>query len=305
MSTAIDRHTAVSSLTPLQARAAEYIARHGIRAFMDEDYNLTGTRIRAVVTEENLPLARAFGLPVENCDLPIAIEKKTILAAIDGQRMRENRLQLARFFANPANVPELSFGQRMFLEWHYHAPDNYSFTLEKPLREQPDAARILGWNRETQLTGPGDFLFYTGLLGCTGICAVAADGAAYMSHWDEVCNPKQVEGYARFADKHPGGQVYIIGVTSRNLADRLCADHPKLTISYHVKKIYYERTYTVCFARTRGRVEITVQEADVTDDYVSSVHNGQYGRWFPYGRFSQAFPGTDDEFLQCTFETLR
>jgi hypothetical protein len=152
------------------------------------------------------------------------------------------------------------------------------------------------------VTGRGDFLFFTGLLGCTGVCAVAADGSAYMSHWDAVCNPQQYDGYGQFASRHPGGRVYIVGVTSRDLAKGLRERHPDLEILCHVKKIYFERTYTVAFSRTNGKVEIKVYEADVTDDYVSSTHNGEYGRWFPYGRFGEAYPGADNEFRVCTFE---
>src|SRR6185503_1671189 len=55
---------AVPQLTTVQAAAADYISRRGIRAFMNEDYNLTGTRVRALVTEENADLALAFGLPI-------------------------------------------------------------------------------------------------------------------------------------------------------------------------------------------------------------------------------------------------
>jgi hypothetical protein len=294
---------ATPKLTPLQAAAAEYISRRGIRAFMNEDYNLTGTRVRALVTDENVDLAIAFGLPVTpGTELPIAVDKKVIHAAIEGSRRVSNRAELARFFADASNVPSLGFGQRMFLEWHYRSPNNYQFTLEKPLRGTDGAARILGWNRETELPGRGDFQFFTGLLGCTGVCAVAADGSAYMSHWDKVCNPNQFDGYARFASRHTGGRVYVVGVTSRELAKGLRERHPDLEMLYHVKKIYFERTYTVAFSRTNGKVEIKVHEADVADDYVSSTHNGEYGRWFPYGRFGEAYPGTDDEFRVCTFE---
>jgi hypothetical protein len=203
---------AVSSVTPLQVAVAAYIGRYGLRAFMDEDYNLTGTRVRAVVTEENLPLALALGVPVPDGELPVAIEKKVNLAAIEGARREANRAELARFFADPTNIPELSLGQRMFLEWHYLAPNNYSFTLEKSWQDIPGAARILGWNQETQLNQETqgqeqrDFRFYTGLLGCTGVCAIATDGSVYMSHWDKVCNPLQVEGYARFAASHPAAR---------------------------------------------------------------------------------------------------
>ena len=293
-----------SPLTPLQASADEYIARHGVRAFMDEDYNLTGTRVRALVTEESLPLALALGVSVPNREVPVTIDKKAIRSAIDGPRRDANQAELARFFADPTNVPDLSLGQRMYLEWHYLSPNNYSFTLEKPLRGISGAARVLGWNQETSMAGCGDFLFYTGLLGCTGLCAVAEDGAAHMSHWDDVCNPKQFDGYARFASDHPGGTVYIIGVTSKELATGLRERHPQPNIFYHVKKIYFERTYTVCFARTKGRVEISFYEADVTDDYISSTHNYEYGRWFPYGRFSQAYPGSDADFSECSFHQL-
>src|SRR6185436_8329827 len=136
-------------------------------------------------------------------------------------------------------------GQRMFLEWHYLAPNNYQHTLRKQWRGLPDAARLMGWNQETSVSDRSDFLFYTGLLGCTGLCAVADDGAAYFSHWDEVCNPKQLDGYARFAAAHPGGIVRIIGACSLDLAPALRKQHPKLAIECHVKKIYFERTYTV------------------------------------------------------------
>jgi len=293
------------SMTPVQAAAADYIARHGISAFMDEDYNLTGTRVRAVVTEENLALAVALGVPVPQVELPVAVDKKVIHAAIEGARREANRSELARFFADPTNVPELSVGQRMFLEWHYQAPNNYSFTLEKFVPSLPGVARILGWNQETQVNQEdSDFRFYTGLLGCTGVCAVAADGAAYMSHWDEVCNPRQIEGYARFASSHPGGTVYVVGAMSREVATALRDRYPELDILFHVKKIYMERTYTVCFARTSGQTNISIYEADVTDDYVPSTHNGEYGRWFPYGRFGQAYPGADSEFIPCRFEAL-
>src|SRR5689334_17896003 len=91
-----------STLTPLQSAAAKYIAKHGIHAFMEEEYNLIGTRVRAVVTDKNVELARAFGLQVPN-DLPVAIEKKGILASLDGAPRDASRKQLAAFFANAAN----------------------------------------------------------------------------------------------------------------------------------------------------------------------------------------------------------
>ena len=301
----------------MQAAAADYIARHGIRAFMDEDYNLTGSRVRVVATGGEC-VARIGGwarcrCPATTCPSP-STRCDLIQAAIDGPApaTAQPRADLARFFADPANAPGLSMGQRMYLEWHYRSPNNYSFTLEKPLPQRPGGSggsgggdRVMGWNQETELTGGGDFVFFTGLLGCTGICAIADDGAAYMSHWDEVCNPRQLDGYARFAARHPDGTVHVIGVTSQSLAAGLRERHANLDIRYHSKKIYYERTYMVRFARTAGRVAIAVCESDVTDDYVSSTHNGEYGRWFPYGRFSQAYPGADAEFRPCTVERLR
>src|SRR5262245_12177068 len=119
----------LTTRSPLQSAAAEYIARRGIHAFMDEEYNLIGTRVRAVVTDENVGLARAFGLPLDGVELPVAIDKKKILAAIDGPPRDASRAQLAAFFADEANAPQLSMGQRMFLEWHYLAPNNYQHTL--------------------------------------------------------------------------------------------------------------------------------------------------------------------------------
>ena len=118
-------------LTPLQTRAGEYIARHGLGAFMDEDYNLTGTRARAVVREQNVALAAALGLPLAGRALPVAIDRKDVWAVIEGPRRAANRAELAAFFADPRNVPSLGTAQRLYLEWHYCSPDNYQFTLEK------------------------------------------------------------------------------------------------------------------------------------------------------------------------------
>src|SRR5262249_32180539 len=135
-------------MTPLQAQVAAYITRQGIRAFMDEDYNLTGTRVRAVVTEQNFALAFALGLPVTGRALPVAIEKREIWAAIDASRRSVNRTELSRFFTDSSNIPDLTSGQRLYLEWHYLSPNNYRFNLEK-LPAQNSVVRLLGWNMET------------------------------------------------------------------------------------------------------------------------------------------------------------
>jgi hypothetical protein len=290
-------------LTPLQSRAAEYIARHGMQAFMEEDYNLTGTRVRAVIRSENAPLALALDVPgVDGAELPVALDKKAIWAVIEGPRRDANRAELAQFFANPANVPELTPTQRMYMEWHYSAPNNYRLTLEKPLGDIANGTRLLGWNMETQVVGRGDFRIYTGLLGCTGLCAIAADGSAFMSHWDEECNPRQFDGYARFAADHPGGRIHVVGAVPRDLAAALKKRHPGVDVVYHLKRIYFETTYMVRFERIAGRVDVSFSETNVTDDYVHSCHNNEYGRWFPYGRFSQAFPTPEDAFTPCRFQ---
>lgn len=266
---------------------------------MDEDYSLTGTRARAVVRESNAALAAALGLPLAGRKLPVVIDKKKVWLAVDDSRRAVNRAELAELFANPAQVPGVGFGQRLYLEWHYRAPANYQFTLEKQLNGA--TIRLLGWNRETELTGAGDFMFFTGLLGCTGLCAVAADGSAFMSHWDEFCNPRQLAGYAQFAARHPGGRVYVVGVFAGQLAAALRKHHPGLRIDCHHKAIFFETTYTVRFKRSAGKVTVDFYEADVADDYIVSCHHTRYGKWFTYGRFGQACPGPDQEFRPCEF----
>jgi hypothetical protein len=134
------------------------------------------------------------------------------------------------------------------------------------------------------------------------LCAVAADGSAFMSHWDEFCNPRQLAGYARFAERHPGGCVYVVGAFAQHLGAALRKQHPGLQIVCHTKPIFFETTYTVRFARRAGKVTVDFHEADVSDDYIVSCHHTRYGRWFNYGRFGQASPGSDEEFQPCRFE---
>ena len=62
----------------LEHEVSAYIQRHGIVAFMDEYYNLLGTRPRAEFTTDNRALARALGLSVREAALPLALQREQV-----------------------------------------------------------------------------------------------------------------------------------------------------------------------------------------------------------------------------------
>ena len=207
-----------------------------------------------------------------------------------------DRKYLARLFADAGYLPELSDLQRLFLEWHFLAPRNYAWSLVK------DRHVLLGWNDVTELSGAGDFAMYTDLVGCTGVFAMAPDGSVQMSHYDDDnLNPAQIAALMDFHRRFPESQTWIVGVHAAKLARCLYETRGLRDIAVHVKRIYRETGYWVGYRRCGGQLQASYHETPLSDEYIPSAHNGDYGKWFIYGRFSEIYPAAESEFHQTPF----
>jgi len=282
----------------LEEATRAYIGRHGLTAFMDEYYNLLGTRPRADFTADNHALARALGLAVPAEALPLTVPREDIFGIVYWAKLVLDRKFLARLFANPAYLPELSVLQRMFLEWHFLAPRNYSWSLVKGRNV------LLGWNDVAELHGTDDFAMYTNLMGCTGLFALAPDGSVHMSHYDDDnLNPAQVAALMDFLRRYPGASIHTVGAHAEKMARHLAETRGLRNMLFHVKRIYWETGYWVGFRRREGQFQAVYCELPLTKEYVPSTHYIQYGQWFIYGRFSETYPSADADFREMPFTT--
>lgn len=283
----------------LEAAVRAYIDQHGVRAFLDEYYNLLGTRAQADFTAENHALAGAFGLAVPAEALPLTVPREDIFGMIYWAKLTLDRKFLARLFADPAFLPDLSELQRLFLEWHFLAPRNYSWSLVKGRRI------LLGWNDIAELHGPDDFAMYTNLMGCTGVFALAPDGSAHMSHYDDDnLNPAQTAALMDFLRRFPEAEVGIVGAHAEKMARHLADTRGLREILYHVKRIYWTTGYWVGFRRRQGQFQAVYCEVPLTPEYVPSTHYTEYGKWFIYGKFGETYPSPEANFREIPFETL-
>lgn len=284
--------------TDLERCTKDYIDRFGLTEFMDEYYNLVGTRKVADVTSKNAALARALGLGIPPEKIPLKIHRSDLQKVHPESKFLMDRHFLARFFADPAKVPELGEAQRLFLEWSFLAPRNYASVLQKP-----DRRVVVGWNASAELSGQQDFKMYTfGLIGCTGIFALAPDGSAHLSHYDEVVNGSQFCMLNDFLNRHPGADIYVTGATADRMAQHIRYETDGLNIFVHVKEQYFGLSYALCFTRSNGELEASYYQGSVSEEYLPSIHNYNYGLWFSYGRFSEIFPGDQDMFAKLTWQ---
>jgi len=288
------------SAAELETVAGDYIARHGLMGFMDELYNLVGTKAQADLTNRNHALARTLGFEASGHHRPLTVDKAVIREVLPQSRIDADRRFLGRFFARVDTMPDLGKAQRLFLEWHFSAPPSYSSVLHKP-----DRRVVVGWNIWAELGGSEDFEIYTfGQLGCTSVFAVASDGAVHLSHYDDVVNRTQAYVLFDFLNRHGKAELYVNGVYARELARFLRAQDSELDIHVYVKKTYTESIFATGFLRSDGRLSPLHCERPVSTDYLPSVVNGEYGRWFPFGRFSQAFCGADADFVRTPYEVF-
>ena len=293
-------HLVFGKAAELETVAGDYVVQHGLAGFMDQWYNLAGTKPQAEFNHGNHALAQALGLGVPEHQLPLTIDRVVIRDLLPQSRIDADRRLLARFFADAGKTPNLGEAQRLFLEWHFAAPRNYSSVLYRT-----DRHVAVGWNIWAELCGRDDFEMYTfGQLGCTSVFADAADGCAHLSHYDDVVNQTQVYVLFDFLDRHGEAEVYVNGVYARELAQFLHEDRGLPSVYVHVKRLYTQSMYAIRFVRTGGRLNPSHCEKPVSADYLSSVVNGEYGRWFPFGRFSQTFCGDDADFVPTRYEVL-
>ena len=275
-----------------------YLTEHGLAAFLQEYYNIIGTRPEAVFIPENRAVARALGLAVESEALPLVVERQAVHRLLYWPKVVLDRRYLARYFAEPSHLRGLTAFQRLFLEWHFLAPVNYSWTL---LREGGQV--LVGWNDLGELAGRDDFAMYTNVMGCTAVFALAPDGAAHLSHYDDDnINPAQIVALMDFLRRHPGAEVSALGVNAAIFARKLAAERGVRAGRVHVKREYRTTAYWARFTRRRGTLRSAHCVMPVTEEYIRSTHYTEYGRWFIYGQFGMTFPPADESFTDTVYE---
>ncbi|MCJ8331463.1 MAG: hypothetical protein HRT89_05020 [Lentisphaeria bacterium] len=271
-----------------------YIKKHGLKAFAEEYYNLLGTKPTAVINEKNKHLALALGLADFVKDLPVKVSKKKVLTAVGPKRFKADRKSLSAFFLEQNAL--LDGAQQQMLGWHFAASDNYASVMSNDKR-----LVSVGWNVSAEIKGGKDFSSYTfGMVGCTALAAVAGDGSVHFSHFDGVANGTQVKIFSDFQKRFANPDVYVIGYHAKTLAAAVKSVNSKLRIYVHAKAKYLETNYTVHLARKNGELIISHASTAVAGDYISSIHNGSYGRWFAHGRFSEILPPADKSFVKTS-----
>ena len=220
-----------------------------------------------------------------------------ILAAVASQENATIRPALADFFRGEADRLGLGEAQCVFLLWHFSAPDNYGNNYESAPGKQPRSI-VVGWNVAADVAaGKQDWTLYTfSLVGCTCVVAYAPDGSAQMSHFDQVVNAKQIELLGRYMAEHRDATVVVVGVSAAKVASAVAARYKPRRLLYHVKPKYFEEAYPVRARRRGSEVEIAHAVLPMTADFIPSIHNNQYGRWFSHGRFGEMYPPRDEDF---------
>lgn len=286
----------VTDTSLLEKATRQFIACHGLTAFMDEYYNLLGTRPSADLNARNHELAQALGLASPVNRLPLTLPRSNVLSLMDHTswaKVTYDRRVLMRFFTDTKAVPVLGEAQRLFLEWHFLAPRDYSSVLTREPRRM-----VVGWNAVGELESDANFAMYTfGLIGCACILAEAADGAVHMSHYDTEINPVQIVALMDFLRRHSHARVWVIGFHAQKVARHLKTQRQALPVLCHVKQDYFETNYSVRFSRCDDQISVTHCVTPLPADYIQSAHNGEYGRWFALGRFSAIYPEEDKAFV--------
>ena len=285
----------------LERAAKEYIAKHGMPAFMDEYYNLVGTREKTTFTADNVTLGRALGLELIGKALPVTAPKRAVLAVLPESRVLADRRFLASWFADEHNLPTLGRAQRSFLEWYFLAPRNCASNLEKSTGEV-----VVGWNSWAEVADLRKAVFYGfGVVGCTAVFAVSPDGAGHSSHYDFVVNRTQLYVLNDFLARHPKARLFFVGSHAKRLARFLRATNKIAAIYVHEKDASLETTYSLRFTQSDGEPRLTYCETPISSDFLLSLHNKRYSLWFSYGRFSQMYPPLDDAFVELPFEEFK
>lgn len=298
-----------------------YINNKGIIAFLDEYYNFFGTKDKTLISSENIELARSLGLRVKVATIDqfsIIIPKTEILSKSVLQNRLKRRRILADFFSDYSNIKELTDTQRLFVEWHFLATDDYQFVLKKPNNNI-----IIGWNVYDEILNSNDFSIFTfGLVGCTFVFSIASDGNAHFSHWDGEANVDQIKVLNKFLTKHPEAKIYIVGVKAFELGKILRDYHFDNTIFIHKKpETDWERTvYSSTVRRQNNQLLLQYAAVPISENYLHSIYNDEYANirfpyyynnkyayntWFSLGRFSLILPPEDDAFMEIPFEIYK
>ena len=288
---------AAEQSSDVESATRDYVAQHGLHAFMEEAYHLLGTKAEVTLNHANRSLARAFGI---HGTAGSRLAKRDVWATIGDERHAQIRRILADFFREHGSALHLGEAQRLFLEWHFTAPGDYGSVLARP-----SGRYVVGWNAHVDVIGSAEWRLYTfGLIGCAAVFALAEDGAAHLSHYDREVNPTPVALLERFVSDHGDADVYLVGYHARKVAAAIAGRVGVRSRSVHAKPTYLAHTYSVRISRGPEGLRLEHASSPVSDDYVPSAHHDEYGRWFCHGRFGQIFPPGDADFASIPFEPL-
>ncbi|MEK6766040.1 MAG: hypothetical protein AABY49_07460 [Planctomycetota bacterium] len=276
-----------------------YIAKYGVEDFLTQYYNLLGTLPYADINIKNYDIAGLLGINIDE-QLPIRVTKDEIYEMLTKKRLMSDRLKLARYFSTPNKFFRLTKAQRLFLKWHFSAPRNYKSNIEEIKNSY-----VLGWNEHINIIGNKDFDLYTfGIIGCTAIIAVLQDGSIQVSHFDGAVNKEQLKQLYHFTNKELLPKIFIIGLSARKVAEAVLVKIPKVFV--HEKKLINWRTesYAVRVYRKDGCLKIKNSCSRISEKYISSIHNRDYGKWFSYGDFSQIYASGICYFQETPFSKI-
>lgn len=262
----------------------DYISEHGLEEYWDVYYALFGTKPDLEVTEANLALVRSAGLTSPK---GARLKRDEVREMLPFRALESSRAAVLEMVESD-QVP-LGKAQRLFLEWHFQAPDDYGSLLETAHSEA-----VIGWNHEAEFEGKQD-LYTFGLIGCTFVAALAPDGSAYLFHQDNSVYEK-LEGMIAFLKEHPKSELYVVGHAAYPVAQAISEQVRPQTLRVAVKKDFLDTSLTVHLERTDDGSKLYIASRPVSEDYIPSIHNGDYGNWFCHGRFGQIFPPKEEEF---------
>ncbi len=286
--------------TFLEQSVQDFVNKRGPCAFLEEYYNLVGTKRTAEINAKNAVLARAFGLKVNEDMFPVYVVKKRIHNRLPISTISTDRRFLARLFADASRFPQLDEVQRLFLEWHFLSPPSYEFSLVKPNRQL-----VLGWNTFAEMAGVENFDIYAfGQVECTVILVESSCGDVNVSHYDlREPNRSQLCVVNDFLNGHPNSRIDVIGVYAGEVANSIHQAHPEISVGMHVKK-KTDTVYSIHFKREQGRLSTYFNEKNISKDFLSSTQYLAYGRWFTMGRTNEMCPTKNDRYDLVAYEPV-
>ncbi len=274
-----------------------YSLQYGVRATLNEFYELVGNAPEARVSERNRDIASALGYQLEvGSEFP----KSRYLEQLKDRSRRNLRLlvydSLQKNKSSLSIDPDDDAGLRWMLTSSIHWQENLMLSPNQ---------FVVGWDKVKVMEDIKSWTLYTfGLTDCTALIVYAKDGSVLMTHDSRLPITPGFEGFLdMFMSLHRNAKFVVIGAYASVMASSLVERYGKIDISIHSKPKSREYNYNVKAERINDEVKISIQRVPMEVDYLNSLYPTYDGaNQFGYGRLTSIYGGSERPFEPATFD---